>query len=197
MVKLVQAKNGKLYGITNYGGIHNETWCDSGSYSDCGTIFDITTTGKLTTLYNFCSEANCSDPAPGVGLMQATDGNLYGADSGGGANSYGFIFRLTPSGNFTNVFNFGDCSTGTCPDGFDPDSPLIQGSNGNLFGTMYGGGTSFYGTVFEYSLAGAFTTLYSFQDSSDGADPAGIVQSKNGDLYGLTLDTAFTISGIN
>lgn len=195
MVKLVQAKNGKLYGITSHGGTQSETWCSSGSYSNCGTIFNITTAGRLITLYNFCSEANCSDPAPGIGLTLASDGNLYGADGGGGTSSYGFIFRLTPSGKFTNVYNF-SCSQ-TCPDGFDPDSPLIQGSNGHLFGTMYGGGVNFFGTVFEYSLAGAFTTLYAFQDSTDGAYPAGIAQDQSGDLYGLTLDTAFTISGVN
>jgi uncharacterized repeat protein (TIGR03803 family) len=130
-----------------------------------------------------------------IGLVEASNGNFYGATGGGGANGYGFIFKLTPAGKFTNIYSFGSCAQGTCPDGFDPDSPLIQGSNGTLFGTMYGGGAG-WGTVFAFTLTGKFATLYTFENSTDGAFPDGVLQAKNGDLYGLTQGTAFSVSGL-
>jgi uncharacterized repeat protein (TIGR03803 family) len=82
---LIQATNGNFYGTTYYGGANNG-----------GTVFEITPTGRLTTRYSFCSQPNCTDGAePVAGLIQATNGNLYGTTNGGGANNdYGTVFSL-------------------------------------------------------------------------------------------------------
>ena len=94
---LVQAADGNLYGTTYNGG--SGTSCPIGT---CGTIFRITTTGRLTTLYNFCSQSGCADGGgPFAGLAQGVDGNLYGTTTLGGSTacsadgSCGTIFRLS------------------------------------------------------------------------------------------------------
>ena len=75
----VQGIDGNLYGITDEGG----------SYG-CGTVFKITPSGTLTTLYSFCSQASCADgKQPYAGLVQATDGNFYGTTGFGGASMDG------------------------------------------------------------------------------------------------------------
>src|ERR1700739_2815134 len=58
---LVQGANGNLYGTTYYGGSHNSEQSCSGF--GCGTVFEITPAGKLTTIYNFCSQTACADGA--------------------------------------------------------------------------------------------------------------------------------------
>ena len=81
---LVQTTNGDLYGTT------------SGSPDCCGTVFKITQSGMLTTLYSFCSQSGCADGlAPDAGLVQATNGDLYGTTNGGGANNDGTVFSLS------------------------------------------------------------------------------------------------------
>jgi uncharacterized repeat protein (TIGR03803 family) len=167
---LVRASNGKLYGVTNEGGAHG-----------FGTVFDITTKGKFTILHTF----SFTDGAYAMGgLMQATDKNLYGTTSGGGNTWNGTIFKITTAGKFTTLYSF--CKGNYCPDGVGPIGTLIQGSNGNLYGTTANGGTGYRGTVFEITTAGALTTLHNFS-GTDGAWPeAGVVQNSNGDFYGTT-----------
>ncbi len=82
---LVQASNGNFYGTASVGGAN-----------DYGTAFKITPSGTLTTLYNFCSQSGCTDGAsPVAGLIQATNGSLYGSTDGGGANTGGTVFEIT------------------------------------------------------------------------------------------------------
>jgi uncharacterized repeat protein (TIGR03803 family) len=89
--QLIQATDGNLYGTTYYGGPVNE-YCSGG----CGTIFKITTAGKLTTLYNFCSQPKCADGyQPEGGLVQATNGTLYGTTYYGGTVGLGTVFSLS------------------------------------------------------------------------------------------------------
>jgi uncharacterized repeat protein (TIGR03803 family) len=175
---LVQAANGNFYGTT--GG--------SGAYFS-GTVFEITPTGTLTTLYSFCSQSNCTDGAlPYAGLVQAANGDLYGTTFGGGANGSGTIFKITPSGTLTTVYNF--CSKSKCADGSDPHTGLILATDGALYGTTYTGGNSNFGTVFKVSPGGRLTTLYSFcsqNNCPDGRNPAaGLVQATDGNFYGTT-----------
>ncbi len=174
---LVQASNGNLYGTTAAGGA-----------GGVGTVFDITPAGQLTTLYSFCSQTSCTDGAyPYAGLVQATNGNLYGTTLEGGANGAGTVFEITPAGQLTTVYSF--CSQSGCTDGLEPYAGLIQGANGNLYGTTFLGGTNGLGTVFEITPAGQLTTLYSFCSQpgcTDGAEPtAGLVQA-SGNFYGTT-----------
>jgi uncharacterized repeat protein (TIGR03803 family) len=137
---LVQATNGNLFGTTVSGG----------AYGD-GTIFEITTSGTLTTLYSVCSQSNCPDGNYLIaGLIQATDGNLYGIMDVGGANGSGTIFKITLSGALTTLYNF--CSQSGCPDGQYPGGGLVQGTDGNLYGTTDDGGANGEGTIFSLSV---------------------------------------------
>jgi len=177
---MVQGANGNFYGTTPIGG------------NGAGTVFEITTGGQLTTLYNFCSQAGCADgDYTQAGLVLATNGNFYGATSGGGAQTNGnggTIFEITPGGQLTTLYRF--CSQTNCTDGSNPVATLVQASNGNLYGTTTGGGSNGAGTVFQITLGGTLTTLYSFcsqTNCADGFDPLGaLVQANNGNLYGTT-----------
>jgi uncharacterized repeat protein (TIGR03803 family) len=178
---LVQAASGDLYGTTMNGGI--------GTPGN-GTVFKITPSGTLTTLYSFCSQSRCPDGGgPWAGLIQATNGHLYGTTLGGGANDEGTVFRITPSGTLTTLYSF--CSQTNCKDGVNPYAGLVQATNGDFYGTTSGAGTHGYGTAFKITPGGALTTLHRFCSQSgcpDGAEPeAVLVQAANGDLYGTTV----------
>jgi len=143
-VGLVQATNGDFYGTTSRGGAE-----------DGGTVFKITLSGTLTTLYSFCSKSACADGwNPIAGLVQATDGDFYGTTTRGGANNGGTVFKITPSGALTTIYSF--CSQSTpdqCADGAYPEAGLIQATNGDFYGTTWGGGSNGnYGTVFSLSV---------------------------------------------
>jgi uncharacterized repeat protein (TIGR03803 family) len=181
---LIQATNGGLYGTTYFGGANGS-----------GTVFKITPSGTLTTIYNFCSQSGCTDGAePVAGLVQATNGNFYGTTYSGGANSSGTVFKITPNGTLTTLYNF--CSQSGCTDGQDPYAGLVQAANGDFYGTTQNGGASVDeianggGTVFKITPSGNLTTLYSFCSQSgctDGQNPyAGLVRATNGDFYGTT-----------
>jgi len=187
---LVQGTDGSFYGTTGDGGAN-----------EGGTIYKITPTGELTTLYNFCSQTNCVDGnRPFAGLFLGTDGNFYGTTLYGGANNSadcefgcGTLFRITPQGALTTLYNF--CSQPNCADGAGPHAPLMQALNGELYGTTGSGGlNNSYcpgcGTLFKTTLAGKLTTLHLFcseTNCADGKYPVGgLVQTVNGDLYGTT-----------
>ena len=99
----------------------------------------------FTTLYSFCSQPNCRDGSnPLAGLVQATNGNLYGTTSSGGEfNNNGTVFEITLKGALTTVYDF----TGG-PDGSLPFAGLVQATNGNLYGATYGAGANGVGTIF-------------------------------------------------
>jgi uncharacterized repeat protein (TIGR03803 family) len=182
---IIQSLDGNLYGATFQGGT-NTTAC--GGYG-CGTVFKITPAGKLTTLYSFCAETNCTDGTnPYAGLVQATNGNFYGTTALGGANGYGTVFKITPAGELTTLYSF--CAETNCTDGTYPYAGLAQATNGNFYGTTFLGGANDDGTVFEITPGGKLTTVYSFCSKTgcaDGAGPdAGLVQATNGNLYGTT-----------
>jgi uncharacterized repeat protein (TIGR03803 family) len=168
---LVQATNGKLYSTTSESVDNN-----------AGTVFEITTGGKLTTLYDFCVQSGCLDGSnPYAGLVQATNGNLYGTTVGGGANYYGTVFKITTSGTLTTLHNF-DSTDGSQPIG------LVQATNGYLYGTTDEGGTNNAGTVFKITPSGKLTTLHSF-DGRHGSNPvAGLIQATDGSFYGTTFE---------
>jgi uncharacterized repeat protein (TIGR03803 family) len=96
---LILGTNGDLYGATLQGGA-NSAACQ---YGPCGTIFKITPGGALTTLYSFCSQTSCTDGNYPNGLVQATNGDLYGTTAYGGAYNSGTVFRLTSGGAFTTL----------------------------------------------------------------------------------------------
>ncbi len=153
MAGLVQVANGDLYGTTQIGG----TGCTYG----CGTVFKITPSGELTTLYAFCSESGCSDgAAPSAALVQGADGYLYGTTAGGGVNNSavcfqisgttgcGTAFRIGLDGSFKTLYTF--CSQSGCIDGAQPYGKLVQGTDGYFYGaTQLGGASPYGGTIFK------------------------------------------------
>jgi len=189
---LVQGANGSLYGITLYGGSNNT--CVDG----CGTVFKITPTGALTTLYNFCSQTNCADgDTPFAGLLQATDGSFYGTTYNGGNDTCesgcGTIFKITHGGTLTTLYSF--CSQANCTDGINPSDALVQGANGNLYGTARYVGANGGGSVFEITAGGTLTTIYSFDGSNGDTPIAGVVQATDGNFYGTTAGGGTDNSG--
>jgi uncharacterized repeat protein (TIGR03803 family) len=125
-------------------------------------------------------------------LVQGTDGNFYGTTSAGGVQGSGTVFKITPGGAPTTLHSF--CAQTNCTDGINPYTGLIQGTDGNFYGTTTSGGSnSFngYGTVFKITGTGTLTTLYSFCpvgfSCTDGTSPdAGLVLGTNGTFYGTT-----------
>src|ERR1022692_2116302 len=154
---LVQATNGDGYGTTSQGGANV-----CADFSNCGTVFRITPSGTLTTLYSFCAQSGCADGYyPYDTPVQASNGDFYGTTSGGGANSYGgTVFKITPSGTLTTLYSF--CSKSLCTDGGGPYAGLVQATNGDFYGTTVEGGTHGDGTVFKITPSGTLTTLHSF-----------------------------------
>jgi uncharacterized repeat protein (TIGR03803 family) len=203
---LVLAKNGNFYGTTYLGGTNCVN--PGNPNTGCGTVFEITPQGQLTTVYSFCSQVVfglCNDgSSPYAGLIQGTDGNLYGSTGYGGGNAadnncfcsgFGTLFKITTAGQLTTLYDFCNFtnSNGFCLDGGVPIGGLIQAANGHFYGTTYNGGTGHDnsgGTIFEMTSSGTLTTLYSFchrRNCIDGAYPfAGMIQAKNGMFYGVT-----------
>jgi uncharacterized repeat protein (TIGR03803 family) len=170
---LIQGNDGFLYGTTYGGGASN-----------AGAVFKVGTTGTLTALHSFTGGADGGNPQ--AGIVQGSDSNYYGTTSGGGTSGAGTLFVVFPSGEFVSVYDF----TGGA-DGANPKAELVQGTDGNLYGTAYGGGASNAGTVFRYSLANGLTPLYNFTGGEDGANPRGtLVEGSDGNFYGTTYGGA-------
>ena len=162
---LIQASDGNLYGTT------------------AGAVFKITLGGTFTTWLMFTGSL---DPGLAQGLVQASDGNLYGTSDGGGANGQGCVFKVTPGGTLATLHSFT-----VITDGYGPHGSLVQGTDGNFYGTNSLGGAYSEGTVFEITPGGVFTTLHSFDTYTfpvtDGSEPAaGLIQATDGNFYGTT-----------
>lgn len=178
---LIEATDGALYGTTNCGG-------DNGN--GIGTVFRITPTGILSTLHYF--DGN-DGQQPIAGLVQTGDGGLLGTTSRGGTGNCnggcGTAFRITPRGIFATLHNF------NADDGEQPQQPLTQASDGNIYGTTFTGAQG-YGTIFKISLKGKFSTIHMFGDS-DGANPSGkLIEATDGNLYGTTFEGGIRDNGL-
>jgi uncharacterized repeat protein (TIGR03803 family) len=195
--ELIQATDGDLYGTAWFGGPNNY-----------GTVFKITASGTLTTVYSFCEQPSgnsyCLDGNyPMAPVIQARNGDFYGVTYYGGANcengqQCGTVFSLTPRGKLTTLYSFcsGVSSQYGCLNG-EYGTGIAQAANGDFYGTTTTGGASGYGSVFKITHAGVLTTEVSFDDTTDGENPmAGLVQATNGLLYGTTSNggTVFDIT---
>jgi len=191
---LLLASNGNFYGTTFAGGPLN-----------FGVAFEMTPSGKVTTLHEFCSTITCTDGySPWSGLIQASNGNLYGTTYYGGTGCVGgcgTVYQLTLSGKYRTVYSF--CSQQGCTDGQEPVGGVIEGTDRNLYGTTTAGGSplldcpgngsgSNCGTVFQLTPQGTLNVLHSFcsQQGScpDGGLPeASLLQATDGTFYGSTF----------
>lgn len=177
---LIQATDGSFYGTTYSGGTDN-----------LGTIFRITPSGKFKTVHSFSLWVDGGYPQGG--LLQASDGYIYGTTSFGGRDlctaGCGTIFKMGPHGRITTLYEF--CALKDCSDGIAPTASLIQGRDGALYGTTYGydnnsdnpSEPTSGGTAFRITTAGALTTLYNFSSHP----VAGLAQATDGNFYGTTL----------
>jgi uncharacterized repeat protein (TIGR03803 family) len=224
------------------GDLHGTT--TSGGKVGAGTVFRLTPTGTLTTLWSFDNGADAGAPwyPPLQGLdgnfygssntvyagdygafyrvtstpnsekvlvdfnytngsdpnlpIQGTDGNFYGTAVYGGTSKIGVVYKITPGGAITVLHNF----AGYPKDGASPQGVLVQGTDGNFYGTTYQGGANNYGTIFKITPAGVLTLLHSFAPSStnlDGANPqTGLVLGSDGNFYGATVIGGYYNGGL-
>ena len=176
--QLLQGMNGNFYGTTETG-------------DSPGTVFEMTPSGVVATLYAFSGGSDGKFPA---GMVLANSGNFYGTTVGVQRNcakiGCGTVFKITPRGALTTLHTFHST------DGADPYS-LALGIDGNLYGTTPSGGNikscvnnfiAGCGTVYKITPTGQFTTLYVFclqKGCPDGEDPvAPLLQASNGIFYG-------------
>src|SRR5436853_7036558 len=147
------------------------------------TIGCITVSAQtLTTLHSF----NGGDGrSPEAALVQGSDGNFYGTTVLGGAHLKGTVFKIDATGSLTTLHSF----SGFPGDGAVPFAGLVQGTDGNFYGTTASGGAFFQGTVFRMTASGIITVLHSFNSFfSEGAGPfAGLMQGSDGNFYGTTV----------
>ncbi len=170
---------GNLYGYDTEGSSPNGI---------SNALFKLSPTGAHTLLHTFCQQTNCTDgefPAGGP-IVNAKDGNIYGVAALGGQFNNGLVFRVTPAGAFTILYNFtGGTDSGT------PQDKLVQDSAGNMYGTTLQ-------SVFKITTSGAFTTLYSCAHvSSCSFDPAGpVIVDSSGNLFGTTISSGTHNAGV-
>ncbi len=187
---LIQASDGALYGMTSIGGTNR-----------AGTIYTLNADGNGYRLLHVFGSVAADGENPGAGLIEGSDGGLYGTAFFGGSNGVGTVFRLNKDGrSYGALYHFGQ----TASDGTNPDTAVVQGADGTLYGTTFFGGTNDAGTVFKVNTnGGGYGVLRMFTKSGgDGQNPdAALMQAGNGALYGTTytggasnVGTIFTLS---
>lgn len=171
--KLLQNANGDLYGAAYSNGPQGG-----------GAIYKLNRAGHLAIVHKFCSQDGCLDGYnPQAGVIEASDGNLYGTTEFGGAFGGGVVYRITGRGEFTVIHNF--CAEDNCADGKNPVAELLQGRDGNLYGTTFYGGNG-GGVVFRIGRSGAFSVMHAFSTEEGSGPSTGLVQASDGNFYGTT-----------
>jgi uncharacterized repeat protein (TIGR03803 family) len=214
--QLVAGPGGSFFGTTYNGGTNG--YANGGL--GYGTVFLATTNGGFNQLHSFLG----GDGANPTTLMLGSDTNLYGVASHGGSNTnvadiggdvgFGVVFSMATNGTLVVLYSFGAPTNadGNPLDGAVPNS-LVQGSDGAFYGTTAFGGSHTspvdsqgnvgYGTIFQITTNGVFTSLYSFGEATnpagvalDGANPVGpLVQLPDGNFYGVTTYGGVTNAG--
>ena len=153
---LIQASNGKLYGMTYQGGVSN-----------MGVVFEYNlSTSTYSKKIDFAGTTNGSYPLGN--LMQASGGKLYGMTTSGGANTFGVLFEYNIyTSTYTKRIDFAGTTNGANPYG-----TLLQNSTGKLYGMTYRGGTGNIGVLFEYdTTAFTITKKLDFSGAANGSSP--------------------------
>jgi uncharacterized repeat protein (TIGR03803 family) len=174
----VQGTDGNFYGTTPY----------TNDGTNSGIVYKLTSAGKFTTIHAFDSSTGYNPNAP---LIQGSDGNYYGTTTLGGKTvsptcvvafasaTCGTVFKITPGGTVTFIYEFAKT------DGAGPIGPVIQGTDGNFYGTTSEGGTSGFGVVFKLTSSGVLTVLHDFNGTDGKTSDAGLVQANDGNFYGV------------
>ncbi len=166
---LIVGSDGYLYGTTTAGGASNN-----------GTVFRISPSGSENVIYSFRGGTN-DGATPVAGVIQGSDGYLYGTTLYGGINNNGIVFRISPSGVEEVLHYF----LGRA-DGANPQAGLVWGDDGYFYGATIHGGSSDNGTVFKVSPSGNERVIYYLQSNSDGNTPSTLIRGDDGYLYGTT-----------
>ena len=174
--EMILGSDGNFYGTTVYGG-----------WADAGAIFKMTPAGEMTILVQFADGQGNQGSSPVASLTQGDDGNFYGTTTYGGKDGYGTIFKMTPAGLLTTLVQF----TGTAgtKKGYFPLGKLLQGADGNFYGTTENGGNSAYdsGVLFKMTPSGDYSVITILTKSPDprGVNPqAGLIKGSDGSFYG-------------
>lgn len=179
---VVRDSNGKLYGTTAF---------PSGTGN--GALYDVTTGGKVTDIYNFPATLNFDESANN--MIQASDGNLYGASYNGGTGASGGLYELTSA----NVFSSYSFATESNMGG-NPEAPLVQTTSGIIYGSNSGGNALTYGGLFQLNIGAApFISLVTPVYSGKEASTVGILgqgfSSKSVVAFGGTKATTTKLTG--
>ncbi len=184
---LTLGSDGNFYGTTFENGADSTFPCSNNG--GCGIVFKVTPAGALTVLHTFTNQ-NGDGANPTGGLVQGSDGNLYGTTEQGGGNfgtdgecqsaGCGVVFKITPGGTYSTLHDF----TGATDDGACPCT-LMLGSDGNFYGTTNTGGANSWGSIFKLTPAGTYSTLYSFTSGAGGRYPSSaLLEQTAGTFYG-------------
>jgi uncharacterized repeat protein (TIGR03803 family) len=181
---------GNLYGVSSTG---------TGPAQN-GTVFKVTAAGNFSVIHRFQGSDGAFPNGP---LLIDHSGNLYGTTNRGGLYGYGNVFKMTPSGIETVLYDFmGGADGGT------PGGNLLRDGQGNLYGTAAVGGAAFgnsgFGVIFKLTPAGTESVLYTFCATAgcmDGKYPESLVRVASGNFYGTTTEGGTanqgTVFGIN
>jgi uncharacterized repeat protein (TIGR03803 family) len=168
---------------------------DGNFYGDCydypspGNLYKVTPSGTFTILHAFTGGTDGGNPnGPPI---QATDGNFYGTTWFGGAHGDGTVYKVTSGGALTTLYSF---TGGT--DGSGPSAPLVQGTDGNLYGSAQFGGAHNLGTIFKISTAGKLTTLHAFSGTDGNQPVSAMIQGTDGNFYGTVYQGGTNNQGV-
>ena len=170
---LIQHSNGKIYGLTQSGGTHND-----------GQLFEYDLQNNTLSIKVEFEVVSKGDIPLGI-LTEASDGKLYGVTYEGGTHGLGVLYVYDPATNiFAVLKNFDGLSIGANPH----DCPL-QASNGKLYGMTRTGGVSDLGVIYEYDIGtNAITKKHDFDGVATGTGPeTKFCQASNGLLYAMTF----------
>ena len=186
--RLLLASDGNFYGTTFHGG-SMQGLCANYSAPGCGTAFRITPSGVLTTLHVFCLQSDCADGGtPTGGLIQGSDGYLYGMTGPLAPGNAATIYRMSLQGELTTLYKF--------PKGWSTLDRLLQAPDGNFYGMVCCGGTP--GSIFSMTRAGIVTTLHTFCQQypcPGGQAPEGSLALGSDGLFYGTTDEGGSING--
>jgi uncharacterized repeat protein (TIGR03803 family) len=173
---IVRDSAGNIYGTTEAGGQFGQ-----------GVLYRVSLAGVETVLHNFGSTAD--DGQIPNGLAADSAGNLYGTTQYGGSHvvyglGRGTVFKMTPAGAYSILYNFGATAT----DGQNPFAGVVVDAAGNLYGTTLGGGAYSDGTVYKLTPTGTETIFHSFDSNNlDGEAPRlPVTLDKKGNVLGAT-----------